>query len=227
MSREIIDSLANLDAEKLVIGNLFQPGEAEAFSRAGELLTENSFTLSKHKFVFAAMRRCFDAGQEINYGTVALELKRVGHLEQALPLHDLTDGIPGLFNLEVFCEKVAEAERLRKIWRVTETMQSRVQSLDKSEEIVAEAEVLLASAHQDQQRKRAVRGSQIVQRAGSVNDFFQPKLGNAILTPWARVNQRTGGLRKSQLWVIGGIAGTGKTSVALNIADHAIFKQQQ
>src|SRR4051812_37196554 len=105
MSREIIDSLANLDAEKLVIGNLFQSGDAEAFSRACELLTESSFTLSKHRLVFAAMRRCFDAGQEINYGTVMLELKRTGHLEEVLPLFDLTDGIPGLFNLDVFCEK--------------------------------------------------------------------------------------------------------------------------
>jgi replicative DNA helicase len=223
----IIDSLANLDAEKLVIGNLFQSGDAEAFSRACELLTENSFTLSKHKLVFAAMRRCFDAGQEINYGTVTLDLKRAGDLQGVGPLIDLTDGIPGLFNLETFCEQVAEAERLRKIWHVTETVQSRVQSRERSDEIVSEAEVLLASAHQDKHRQKAVRAASIVERAGSVDSFFRPELGKAIMTPWDRVNQRTGGLRRSQLWVIGGIAGTGKTSVALNIAEHAIFKQQQ
>jgi replicative DNA helicase len=173
------------------------------------------------------MRRCFDAGQEINYGTVTLELKRTDDLQAVAPLIDLTEGISGLFNLEIFCEQVAESERLRKIWHVTESVQNRVQSRDRSEEIVSEAEVLLASTHQDSRRQRAVRAASIVERAGSVDSFFRPELGKAILTPWQRVNQRTGGLRQSQLWVIGGIAGTGKTSVALNIAEHAIFNQQQ
>src|SRR4051794_9855671 len=134
-NQESLDSLANLDAERLVIGNLFQSGDPEAFARASELLTESSFTLQKHKLVFRSMRNCFDAGQPINYGTVLLNLEKTGNREAVGTLIDLTEGIPGLFTLAAFCEQVAECERLRKIWHVTETIQSCVQSQDKSEEI--------------------------------------------------------------------------------------------
>src|SRR4051812_46654299 len=50
---------------------------------------------------------------------------------------------------------------------------------------------------------------------------------SAIDTPWTRVNQLTGGLHEGDLWAIGGITSTGKTSMALNIAEHVILNQKR
>lgn len=215
-----LETVANLDAERFVIGGLFSMG-AESFARASEILTSASFTLEKHRLVFAAMGAVFDAGRDINYGTVLLELQKRDAISRVGSVIDLAEGMPSLHNVEAFCEEVAEAERLRKLWLAGRSIQERVEQGERSEEIIAETELSLSKT-QTKSRQKGNRPSQIVERVGGLERFFQPDSGRAILTPWPRVNRRTNGLRPGQLWVLGGIAGTGKTSMALNIIEYAV-----
>lgn len=228
MSKSFYSTLANLDAEKLVIGNLLNGQDAESFGLASELLSESSFTLQKHSIVFAAMRAVFDAGNPINYGTVALELQRRNKLASIGSLVEMTDGIPGLANLGTFCEAVAESERLRKIWKTTEGIQQRIQQGERSEEIVQSAEADLMGSQTKRRGDKATRPSEIIKRAGGLDKFITPSSEGIIATPFLRLNKRTGGgLRRQQVWTIGGLSGSGKSSFACNLIEHAIFQENK
>lgn len=221
-----LDTIANVEAEQYVIGSLFQEGP-EGFSSASEIISDASFTVERYRLAFCAMQSVFARGEEINYGTVAIEVRKNGWSSRVGPVIDLVEGLPGLHNIESFCEKIAEAETGRKLWLAGKAVQEKAESRLPAAEIVAEADAEFVGAQSNHKNKRAVKPSEIIQRAGGMNKFMQPPLGTRIMTPWARMNRVTNGIGVGQVWIVGGIAGTGKTSLALNMAEHAVFEQRR
>lgn len=217
-------ALANPDAEWLVIGNLLAHGDPESFSLVSELLSPPSFTVRKHRLVFEAMQKVWNSGDEINYGTVTLQLREDGTHDVVGSVVDLCDGIPGLANLESFCEKVAEAERKRKLWKAAEEIQQELMRGTPSEEVVKSTEDIIHGTQGHERRSRAIQPLQIVEAAGGQDEFITPSSLGLIPTPYPRLNEQTGGgMRKGQVWTLGALSSGGKSSFAYNIINDAIF----
>src|ERR1700759_1259801 len=111
----------NLDAERFVLGAIMS--SENAFLQVAGTLTEDDFSLEKHKRIFVRMTELHDRGEKIDRVTLANELMKHGQLQSVDGLSylvSLDDGLPQLVNLESYVGIVKEKALLRRIISVSQ-----------------------------------------------------------------------------------------------------------
>ena len=216
------------DAEKFVLAGILQSADpAEYYSRVAELVDASSFLDNRHRAIFAAMGELHESGAALSYSTIFLHLQRSSP-DSGISLtfiSDLQENSPRLNAIETHCCFISEAARARKTLVLLNDAELRIIARDPVDEIVAET----TKALQGLESHLSDAGSdpvQIVERAGGLGVFMSPLQNDgAIATPWYKLNDATDGLQGGQVWVCGGLPGTGKTASGLNIAATAMFNK--
>ncbi len=215
-----------IDAEMAVLGSMLL--DSEAVSDALEILKPEHFYKEAHQKIFDAMKTLVDRGQAVDIVTVSEELKKNNLLAQLggeVYLTQLVDKVATAAHAKHYAEIVYKKYVVRDLIR---TATGLVQRCYKEED--DDPQILIDSAadqiYKLSQKQKLSGFIAAKDLAPEVMDILEKaiKTKNSIQgvpTGLDAFDHRTGGLRKSDLIILGARPSQGKTALALNIAHHA------
>jgi len=186
----------------------------------------------RHQTIFDALAEMYDKREAIDIITVQQQLKDKHLLEQIggiAYLSSLQDAVPSAANLSYYLDIVREKYLLRKMIATCTEVVGRVYDYQgEVEELVdqVEKDILRINEERDQGKSKAIK--QIVGEAvGQIEHYFNRKgeLGG-VGTGFTDLDRMTDGLHKGEMIVIAARPSMGKTSLAMNIVEHAVLEQK-
>lgn len=215
----------NLEAEASVLGSLML--DRNAIVRVADFLRPEDFYLDHHAQVYRAALNLYDRADPIDLLTLAAELETMRVLErvggQAF-LAELESGVPTAANVEYYGHLVEEAATKRKLisagGRITalgfDESTPASQALDTAEGVIfniAEGRITQDFVALKDILKTTWDQIEQIHKDQSVI--------SGVPSGFNDLDAKTGGFQKSDLIIIAARPGVGKTSLTLNIAQHA------
>jgi replicative DNA helicase len=219
------------EAEQGVLGCvLLSPNECmgvciEKF-KAGALV----FYDLRHQTIFSALAEMYDARQPIDLITLQQQLKDRQLLEQVggLPyLSTLPDMVPSSANLTYYVEIVLEKFLLRTMILTCTDVVGRVYDYEGDVDALldeVERDILRISETRVQGQTATIKD--LVKKAiNTIEDFHQRQgVLTGVGTGFADLDKMTSGLHGGEMVVIAARPSMGKTSLAMNIAEHVAIE---
>ena len=222
LDREIPHSL---DAERSVLGAILV--ENSAINRAQEILHEQDFYRDPHRRIFKVMSTLSERATAIDPVTVKEELLKSGDLEAVggpAYIASLLDGVPHSSHVEHYARIVKEKAILRSLIEAGgRIVTSAYEGSQEVGEILDQSERLVFQIAQDQLRAGFVPMRTIADQSLRTIERLSEhrELVTGLATGFPTLNEYTSGLQPSDLVIVAARPGMGKTSFALNIAQHA------
>jgi replicative DNA helicase len=230
MSREL-ESLRipphSLEAEQSVIGGLML--DNKAWERVGDKLVAEDFYRRDHRLIFDAIGELAERNQPCDAVTVSEFLDRKGQIEEAgglAYLGQLAMDTPSAANTVAYADIVRERSMLRELIRVGgEIAGSAFQSdgRDAASLVDAAERSVFEIAEKGHRRGSGfVPLKEILPRTIDRLDELQSSEGHVTGAPtgFDDLDRMTAGLHPGDLVIIAGRPSMGKTSLAMNIAEH-------
>jgi replicative DNA helicase len=217
------------DAERSILGAILV--ENRAINRAQEILKEGDFYREPHRKIFRAMSNLSEKSAAIDPVTVKEALARVGDLDAVggpAYIASLVDGVPHSSNVEHYAKIVKEKAILRNLIEAGgQIISSAYEGSVEVEEVLDQSERLIFQIAQDQLRAGFVPMRTIAdQSLKTIEQLAERReLVTGLPTGFPSLNEYTSGLQPSDMIVVAGRPGMGKTSFALNIAQHAGLRE--
>jgi replicative DNA helicase len=208
-----------------VLGSLML--DRNAVVRVADFLRPEDFYLDNHAQVFRAALNLYDRADPIDLLTLAAELEKMRVLEriggQAF-LAELESGVPTAANVEYYGHLVEEAATKRKLIGAG----SRITALGFDESTPAAtaldaAEGVIFNIAEGRITQDFVALKDILKTTWDQIEAIHKdqSIVSGVPTGFTDLDAKTGGFQKSDLIVIAARPGVGKTSLTLNIAQHA------
>jgi replicative DNA helicase len=221
----------NMEAERSVLGAILV--ESAAINTAQEILKDQDFYREPHRKIFKVMSDLSERATAIDLVTVKEELSRSGDLEAVggpAYIASLVDGVSRSVNVEYYARIVKEKAILRSLIEAGgQILTTAYEASQPTEEILDQSERLIFRIAQDQLRAGFVSMKVIAdQSLKTIERLAQHReLVTGLPTGFASLNEYTSGLQPSDLVVVAARPAMGKTSFALNIAQHAAMKENR
>jgi replicative DNA helicase len=215
----------NTEAERTVLGAVLV--DNAAFNAAAEILGRDDFYGEAHRRVFEAMAAISERGQPIDLVTLKEELSRASVLEAsggAIYLAGLVDGLPRITNVADWCRIIKEKAVLRRLIHAgSNIVQSCYQADEDVSALLDRAEKSIFDIAEQRVRQGFVRIRDIVKESfRTIDQLSQSKNRiTGVPTGFSDLDQMTSGFQKGDLIIIAARPAMGKTSLCLNIAQHA------
>ncbi len=218
---------SSIEAEQSVIGSMMM--DREAIIAASETLTEQDFYHSQYAVLFESMTELFNQNQPVDFITLQNKLKEkdlppeVSSLEY---INDLVAAVPTSANVRYYAQIVKEKAMLRRLIKVTESIQNDCYAGNKDlESIFADTEKNVFQLLQSQDSGEFVPIKQIVIHALDRIEKASRIQGNVtgIATGFIDLDYRMSGLQPSDLILVAARPSMGKTAFVLNIAQYTAF----
>jgi replicative DNA helicase len=223
----------SIEAEQAVLGGLML--DNDAWLLVAEHVTEQDFYRNDHRIIFGAIAGLAGAGKPCDVVTVAEALELNGELERVggLPyIASLAEHTPSAANISAYADIVRGRSVLRQLIRAGANISGVAFNPEgrTSEELLDEAERIVFEIAEQNNRGRAGYKS-IKELLGSALDridelFTKQNPITGVPTGWGDFDELTSGLQPADLIVIAGRPSMGKTSLALNIVEHAAIKDR-
>ncbi len=216
----------NLDAEQALLGCMLI--DNEILPEVLDLLTENDFYQDSHKFIVNAIKFTFADRKPVDIVTLSDKLESEGNLQKAGGISYLTELVqitPSAANYKYYLEIVKRDSVNRNLIRAARDIADYSKSSDDSIKSIQFAEEKIYSVSQvnDTSTIKDIRESEGLdlvfekfQNLAKDKDAYR-----GVATGFNRLDRLTNGLQKSDLIVLAARPGMGKTSLAMNIVEHA------
>lgn len=220
------------DMEQGVLGCiLISPNECMGECLAKLKCGAEAFYNLAHQTIYAALLAMYDARTGIDVMTLMQRLKDGGLLEQVggIPyLSELPNKVPSAANLTYYLDVVQEKFLLRKMVCVCTDVVGRVYDYEGDVDALmdeVERDILRISESRVQVENRDVK--ELVRRALAQIEEFHAKQGalTGIGSGFPDFDKMTGGMHPGDMIVIAARPSMGKTSLAMNIAEHVALEQ--
>lgn len=222
----------SIEAEQSVLGGLLL--DNAAWERVGDILSESDFYRYEHRLIYSALAALINANKPADVLTVFEELRGRGNSEEAggiKYLNDLAQYVPSAGNIRRYGEIVRERAVLRKLVTASdEIAASAFNPQGRSVDIVLdEAENKIF--HIGEEGARLKQGFQsmdklVVQLLDRVQEMADnPNDITGVPTGFYDLDRMTSGLQAGDLIVLAARPSMGKTSLALNIAEHVALAE--
>jgi len=207
----------NVEAEESIIGSVLMDGETLDFVT----LQPDDFYIHRHRWIWAAMRAVRDSGLAVDYVTVTAELERRKQLQEVggrKTLIDIMGCVPTIYHAESYAAIVRQAAANRRNIGIAQDILK--QSLNGGVDVAAAIEALSQGSQGERDGRHISEGLEELER------FIHERRENpvdvwGIPTGFIDLDKRTGGLHRQRVFMLTGESGTGKTTIALQIALHA------
>lgn len=215
---------SDLEAEEAVLGAaLLAPAAYDDAIDAG--LTPHDFYKPAHGHIFDAISHLVGNAAAVDPVTVTARLRSQGLLDDIGGLGtviSLQASTPGVTGAAHHARLIIDAARLRRLRAAALEIEARLdQPIDDADATVTWAETTMQAAvdHTDATKPEPVSDLMPAWLTAAFTEA-QADRPLGIFTPWARLNEFTGGFRPGQLIVIGARPGVGKSAWMLNLAAH-------
>lgn len=218
----------SLEAEQSVLGGLML--ENDAWNDVGELLTSHDFYRQDHVKIFEAVAYLADLSDPFDVITVSDYLEKNGELSKVgglAYLGQLVKDTPSAANIVAYAKVVRERSTLRALIKVGSTITSNAYQTEGREikHLVDDAERLVFNIAERNSRsgKNYVEVKNVLgpvfNRLKELEQSDSPYTG--LQTGFTEFDKLTSGLQKGDLIIVAGRPSMGKTSLAVNMAEHA------
>ncbi len=221
----------SIEAEQAVIGGLLL--DNEAWDKVSDIVTENDFYSQSNRTLFRAVSGLAESGSPCDAVTVAERLK--GERKDGAAsaddntlsyLADLVNETPSAANIVAYARIVHENAVRRQLLKVAAGIIEDARSMaGDSAELIDRAEQNIFRITDDRSRKMAdfrplqALGQEVFEQVEKRSK--SPGLITGVATGFREFDEKTNGLQAGDLVIIAGRPSMGKTSFALNIAEHA------
>jgi replicative DNA helicase len=214
----------SLEAEQSVLGAILLHNDA--FNHAAEILGPADFFRDAHRRIYEKMIRLSERGDAIDLVTLKEELGRSGELDDSggpAYIASLVDGVPRATNVDHYARIVKEKAVLRNlIFSANKILTSAYEAEEDADTVLDRAEQAIFAIAEDRIRpgfvslRELARGSfEAIEQAHA-----RKQLITGVPTSFTDLDEMTSGLQRGDLVIIAARPSMGKTSLALNIAQH-------
>jgi replicative DNA helicase len=217
----------SLEAEQGVLGCiLLAPNECmglciERFKAGGEVFYD-----LRHQTIFNTLAGMYDGREGIDLITLQQQLKNRQLLEEIggiAYLSTLPDAVPSSANLSYYADIVQEKYLLRRMIRACTEVVGRVYDYEGEVDALmdeVERDILRISESRVQGQTATIK--ELVKRAITTIEGFHQRQGalTGIGTGFPDLDRMTSGMHGGEMIVIAARPSMGKTSLAMNIAEH-------
>ncbi len=216
----------NLEAEQSLLGCMLM--DNEIVSELLCALTDKDFYAESHQYIISAFKRVYADRKPVDIITVTDELEKTGTLASAggiAYITELAQVTPSSANYKTYYEIVKRDSVNRSMIRAARDIAEFAHKGSEADETIrfAEEKVYGISERMSASETHNVRDGVGLD---NVLDKFQKLSQNSdayrgLMTGFTRLDRLTNGLQKSNLIVLAARPGIGKTSLAMNIIEHA------
>ncbi|RDI16975.1 replicative DNA helicase [Pseudacidovorax intermedius] len=222
----------SVEAESSVLGGLLL--DNSAWDRVGDLLTEGDFYRHEHKLIFAAVGQLINGNKPADVITVHEHLQNLGQSEETgglAYLNSLAQFVPSASNIRRYAEIVRERAVLRKLISAADEISTAAfnpqgKAVDK---ILDEAEQKIFNIGEEGSRNKQgfhSMDSLVVELLDRVTEMADnPNDITGVPTGFYDFDRMTSGMQAGDMIVLAARPSMGKTSLAINIAEHVALNE--
>jgi replicative DNA helicase len=221
----------SIEAEQSVLGALLL--DNNSLDMVAALLREVDFYRSEHAIIFQAISKLVNDNKPADVLTVHEELKTYGIAENfgITYLNQLASNTPSSANIRGYAQIISDRSILRRLIQTADSIANAAFSPEKGvRTILDEAEARILAINQEGGRQNdyheieklmteTVQRIQELYARGGSNEI------TGVATGFIDLDRMTSGLQKGDLVIVAGRPSMGKTSFAMNIAEHVAIKE--
>lgn len=214
----------NLEAERSVLGAILI--QNDSYNVAVELLRPEDFYRDAHRRIFERIISLAERRMAVDFVTLKDELGRAGELDTVggpAYVASLVDGVPKATNVEYYAKIVKEKSVLRSLISAANTILLDAYHADQeAAEILDRAENAIFQIAEGGIRRGFVSLEELAQESVEAiqKAHEEKKLITGVPTGFSDLDSLTSGFQRGDLIIIAARPSMGKTSLALNIAQH-------
>lgn len=222
----------SMESESSVLGGLLL--DNNAWERVGDLLVDGDFYRHEHKLIYEAIGKLINGSKPADVITVYEHLQSMGKAEEIgglLYLNQLAQYVPSATNIRRYAEIVRERSILRKLVTASDDIATNAfnpqgKTVDR---ILDEAEQkILAIGEEGARNKQGFQSldTLVVDLLDRVQEMADnPMDVTGVPTGFVDLDRMTSGLQAGDLVVLAARPSMGKTSFAVNIAEHVALNE--
>lgn len=222
----------SIDAEQSVLGGLML--DNRAWDQVADRLSDQDFYRNEHRLVFRAMARLLEQSKPIDVLTVSEALREKHELDQVggeVYLFELANNTPSAANISAYADIVRERSVLRQmIAAAGDIAENAFNSQGRSitELLDAAEQRVFSIAGQGNRGEGPVNIKQYLSKTMDKIDtlFHSGDSITGVSTGYYALDDYTSGLQPSDLVIVAGRPSMGKTTFAMNIAEHVAIKNR-
>lgn len=212
------------EAELAVIGSALT--DSHSVAESAEIIKPSDFYFPQNREIYSAILDLFNENLAIDFITVSNRLSRDDKLEAVggiTYLRNAATNVPTTRHVTYYSSIIKDKSTLRSlIQRAGAISDMAYSQTDKVERVVEQAEQLIFDVASSRDRSDILPVSEIF--LGSYQELVENSMNKdgltGISTGFDELNRRTGGFHGGELILIAGRPGMGKSSFAVNIAEH-------
>jgi replicative DNA helicase len=218
------------EAEEALIGAiLINP---DAYDEVDQVLKGEDFYIHRHRFIWEAITRLRERHTPVDFLTLNEELDMAGKLDEIggpTYLTQLINQVPTSLHAEAYARIIRQAAVRRRILEIASQMAKLAAREDTAlEKVIHESEQAISSIT-DQLTSPGIQSfSQIL---GSLYELTEQRSQHTdlpgVATGFGSLDHLLQGLQPSDLVIVAGRPGMGKTSLLLSIVMHAVRVQKK
>jgi len=214
-----------LDLEEAVLGAMML--EKSASEKVLDILKEEIFYSDSHKLIFKAIAELFSKAKPIDILTVTEELRKLGNLELAggaFYVTQLTNRVASAANIEYHTHILIQKYIQRQMIQIAgEIGKKAFEDTTDAFELLDESERQLFAIKNDTMKKGHISLGDILHKAIKNIEFLKNNDNqfSGVPSGLSDLDRLTGGWQRSDLIIIAGRPGMGKTAFVVSIARNA------
>src|SRR4030043_96762 len=220
----------NIEAEQSVLGGILI--ENYAINKVVEVLQPDDFYRESHHKIYKSLIDLSERDEPADLITLTNELKNNGHLDSvggASYIASLIDSVPTAANIDYYAKNVKEKAILRKLIQAsTEIITQSYEDRGDVEGFLDEAERAIFDISENRVRPSFYPIRDIVKESFKILErlYEKKELVTGIPSGFKDLDRLTAGFQPSDLIIVAGRPGMGKTAFCLNLAQYAAIEKK-
>lgn len=216
---------SNLEAEEAVLGSLLI--DPDAIIRVASFLQAEDFYREKHGWIYQAALDLHERREPVDFVTLCDELRRREQLQEvggAAYITALINAVPTAVHVEHYAHIVERTAVLRRLISAAGRIAALAyEGSEDAYQVVDRAEQEIFGISERRIQRELVPIKQVMKEVIDRIEYLQQHQDGLLGVPtgFVDLDRLLGGLQKSDLIIIAGRPGMGKSSLAINIALHA------
>lgn len=222
---------SNLEAEQAVLGALLI--DPDAIIKVAPIVRSEDFYLEKHAWIFESVYALHERREPVDFLTVVAELERRNKLTDAggaAYITALINAVPTAIHVEHYAQIVERTSTLRRLIGASgEIAGLAYDGSDDIDAVIDRAEEVIFAVAQRRMTREMIPMRVAVAQFIDRLDYVQKHQGEILGVPtgFIDLDRLLGGFQPSDLVIVAGRPGSGKTAFALSILQKAAIAKKK